>query len=271
MIPRHWIIGIAVMLAVALGMSVYAWTMRSRVKQTESPAEYAQPVAAPVQVSVYITAPEVVGVTDWEPVAAWPPLHAPLAVQETAWVLDQVKVADWPAVIDVGLTDRVTVGVGAGGAADPLPPQACSARAMTAPAAAGKGFRVRKLVKIGDMFPGPSGVLAAQALELQHGDVPTGAFPKVWNRARDFDAEREFTHRQTRAARALFHYPVEFLGQTCGGDPLALVELVRKRVAAGKGNSESRTHTCVRFDADSLGQAPHRDVQIAPLIFGARV
>jgi len=114
---------------------------------------------------VYITEPDVVGVTDWEPVAAWPPLQAPLAVQETAWVLDQVRVADWPAVIDVGLTDRVTVGIGAGGAVDPLPPQACSARAMTAPAAAGQGFRVRKLVKIGDMFPGPSGVLAAQAPE----------------------------------------------------------------------------------------------------------
>ena len=49
MIPRHLIIGIAAMLAVALGMSVYAWKIRSRVKQTESPAEYAQPVAAPVQ------------------------------------------------------------------------------------------------------------------------------------------------------------------------------------------------------------------------------
>ncbi len=49
MIPRHLIIGIAAMLAVALGMSVYAWQMRSRVTQTEPPAEYAQPVAAPVQ------------------------------------------------------------------------------------------------------------------------------------------------------------------------------------------------------------------------------
>jgi hypothetical protein len=49
MIPRHWIIGIAVMLAVALAMSVYAWKIRSRVKQTETPEEYAQPVGAPVQ------------------------------------------------------------------------------------------------------------------------------------------------------------------------------------------------------------------------------
>lgn len=49
MIPRHLIIGIAAMLAVALGMSVYAWRIRSRVTQSETPAEYAQPVAAPVQ------------------------------------------------------------------------------------------------------------------------------------------------------------------------------------------------------------------------------
>lgn len=49
MIPRHLIIGIAAMLAVALGMSVYAWRMRSRVKQTKIPTRYEQPVAAPVQ------------------------------------------------------------------------------------------------------------------------------------------------------------------------------------------------------------------------------
>ena len=49
MIPRHLIIGITAMLAVALGMSVYAWRMRSRVTQTEIPAQYEQPVAAPVQ------------------------------------------------------------------------------------------------------------------------------------------------------------------------------------------------------------------------------
>jgi Sporulation and spore germination len=49
MIPRHLMIGTAIMLAVALGMSGYAWRMRSRVKQTETPNEYAQPVAAPVQ------------------------------------------------------------------------------------------------------------------------------------------------------------------------------------------------------------------------------
>ena len=49
MIPRHLIIGVAAMLAVALGMSLYAWRMRGRATQAELPAEYAHPVAAPVQ------------------------------------------------------------------------------------------------------------------------------------------------------------------------------------------------------------------------------
>jgi hypothetical protein len=38
----------------------------------------------PVQGSVYVTEPDVVGVTAWEPIAAWLPLQAPLAVQEAA-------------------------------------------------------------------------------------------------------------------------------------------------------------------------------------------
>jgi hypothetical protein len=114
-------------------------------------------VLVPVHVRVYVTEPDVVGVTAWEPVAAWLPLQAPLAVQEAAWVLDHVRVADWPAVIEVGLTDRVTVGVGAGGALDPLPPpHACSARPVRAAAAVGQDFRIRKLVRIGDMLPRPS-------------------------------------------------------------------------------------------------------------------
>ena len=49
MSPRHRIIGIAIMLAVALGMGFYAWRMRGRVTQIEVPAEYTHPVAAPVQ------------------------------------------------------------------------------------------------------------------------------------------------------------------------------------------------------------------------------
>ena len=48
MIPRHLLIGVAAMLALALGMSVYVWRMRSRVAETESSATYTRPVAAPV-------------------------------------------------------------------------------------------------------------------------------------------------------------------------------------------------------------------------------
>lgn len=49
MIPRHLILGIAAMLALALGASLYAWHMRTRAAQTETTAEYAHPVTAPVQ------------------------------------------------------------------------------------------------------------------------------------------------------------------------------------------------------------------------------
>ncbi len=49
MIPRHLAIGVTVMLAISLAMGVYVWRMRARVRQTETPVEYAHPVAAPVQ------------------------------------------------------------------------------------------------------------------------------------------------------------------------------------------------------------------------------
>ncbi len=49
MIPRHLIIGVAVMLVLTLGMSLYVWRMRGQVQQTETPAAYTHPVAAPVQ------------------------------------------------------------------------------------------------------------------------------------------------------------------------------------------------------------------------------
>jgi hypothetical protein len=48
MIPRHLLIGTAVMLALALGMSVYAFRMRRRAAAPE-PTAYARPVAPPVQ------------------------------------------------------------------------------------------------------------------------------------------------------------------------------------------------------------------------------
>jgi Sporulation and spore germination len=59
MIPRHLIIGVAVLLAVALGMSFYVWRMRSHVDRGEVSAVDTQPVAPPVsgsneQVTLYV-------------------------------------------------------------------------------------------------------------------------------------------------------------------------------------------------------------------------
>lgn len=58
MIPRHLKIGVALMLAVALGMGIYLWRMRGRAQQTGPTAQYA-PVAPPVtgpteQVTLYV-------------------------------------------------------------------------------------------------------------------------------------------------------------------------------------------------------------------------
>lgn len=58
MIPRHLLIAFAVMVAVALGMSLYAWRMRGRVNRAELPAN-TQPVAPPAsgpteQVTLYV-------------------------------------------------------------------------------------------------------------------------------------------------------------------------------------------------------------------------
>ena len=49
MIPRHLMIGVSAMLALALGMSVYVWHVRGRVRQAETQPEFSHPVAAPVQ------------------------------------------------------------------------------------------------------------------------------------------------------------------------------------------------------------------------------
>jgi len=59
MIPRHLIIGVTILLAITLGMGVYAWRMRSRVDRGEFSAANAQPVAPPVsgateQVTLYV-------------------------------------------------------------------------------------------------------------------------------------------------------------------------------------------------------------------------
>lgn len=59
MIPRHLIIGVAVLLAITLGMSLYVWRMRGRVDLNESSATNTHPVAPPVsgaseQITLYV-------------------------------------------------------------------------------------------------------------------------------------------------------------------------------------------------------------------------
>jgi hypothetical protein len=48
MIPRHFYIALSVLLAAALGMSVYAWRMRGRAAATPVTSTDTRPVAAPV-------------------------------------------------------------------------------------------------------------------------------------------------------------------------------------------------------------------------------
>src|ERR1700746_1832367 len=62
MIPRHLVIAVAVMSAVAIGMSVYVWRAR-RTVSTE-PAVYSHPVAPPVEapteeVTLYVAHDEI--------------------------------------------------------------------------------------------------------------------------------------------------------------------------------------------------------------------
>ncbi len=57
-----------------------------------------------------------------------------------------------------------------------------------------------------------------------------------------------------------------------GGDPLALIELARKRISEGERKSESPyVHRAVLIDADRLGQARLRDAQIAAIAQAARI
>jgi hypothetical protein len=59
MIPRHFYIAASVMLAAALGMSIYAWRMRGRVAAAPASSSDDRPVVAPVsgpteQVSLFV-------------------------------------------------------------------------------------------------------------------------------------------------------------------------------------------------------------------------
>jgi len=63
---------------------------------------------APVQVSLYVVV--LTGLTLNEPLVASVPVQPPLAVQDVAFVLDQVSVALPPAAMDAGLAVKVTMG-----------------------------------------------------------------------------------------------------------------------------------------------------------------
>ena len=51
---------------------------------------------------------------DWEPAVGWVPLQAPEAVQAVALVEFQVRTEAEPALTDVGVALRETVGAGVG-------------------------------------------------------------------------------------------------------------------------------------------------------------
>jgi hypothetical protein len=69
--------------------------------------------AAPEQVSVYEAVPAAVGVTVSVPLVGCVPLQAPLAVQDVAFVEDQVSVALCPSASEAGLIESVTLGAAA--------------------------------------------------------------------------------------------------------------------------------------------------------------
>jgi hypothetical protein len=70
------------------------------------------PALAPLQVSVKVTDPALVGVTTLLPAVASAPLKPPLAVQLLLFVEVQVNVALCPSTMLVGATDNETVGTG---------------------------------------------------------------------------------------------------------------------------------------------------------------
>jgi len=86
--------------------TVAAWTCSMAAAVAPAPA-------VPEQVSLYMEVPGDVGVTVTLPFDACVPLQAPLAVHEVALVEDQLNLALCPTVIEVGLTDNVTVGAAA--------------------------------------------------------------------------------------------------------------------------------------------------------------
>ena len=77
--------------------------------------------------------------------------------------------------------------------------------------------------------------------------------------------------RLLESRRRDVHLHVDLL-RPGGGDPLALVELARRRIAEGERKSESPyVHRAVLIDADRLGQSPLRDAQVSLIAQGARI
>ena len=69
----------------------------------------------PVQLKVYVFVPALAGVTDVEPEVGLDPVHSPEAMQEAAFVLDQVNVLDRPRAMLVGEAEIEMVGPDGGG------------------------------------------------------------------------------------------------------------------------------------------------------------
>jgi hypothetical protein len=99
--PLAMVLGLALKLTVGAG------------EVTVTLADCAALPPAPVQVRVYVvfalSAP-----VECEPLVGWLPDQPPDAVQEVAFVVDQLKVELLPLTTELGLAARLTLGAGAG-------------------------------------------------------------------------------------------------------------------------------------------------------------
>jgi hypothetical protein len=78
---------------------------------TDTVADCAALPPGPVQLSVYVALAVSVPV-EWEPLTAWAPDQAPLAVQEVALLDDQESIEALPLLTVLGLALRLTVALG---------------------------------------------------------------------------------------------------------------------------------------------------------------
>lgn len=99
-LPRVMVVGVAVMVTAGA----------TEVTFTVTDLEVVPPL--PVQARLYVTAPEVVGVTLCDPLTDLVPVHAPPAVQDVASVLVHDSVLELPRLMLVGFAVKVTVGAG---------------------------------------------------------------------------------------------------------------------------------------------------------------